>query len=209
MIRRPPRSTQSRSSAASDVYKRQDALVVKGNVEVDAGRIEDQAIVGDDGHALGLGRVGDAARGGRVDGIQHQHLRAVGQRGLGLRELLVGVLIGVAIQDRAIRAQLLELGLEERPVGRFVTGGLGFGQQQGNLAAGGAVRDRRRQADAGRGRRGGRRRHGGSRRHHGGRGHGWGGGGHNCGGSHHGRGGHLGGRRQHGGGGHGGGRRRD
>ena len=25
MIRRPPRSTQSRSSAASDVYKRQDA----------------------------------------------------------------------------------------------------------------------------------------------------------------------------------------
>ena len=26
MIRRPPRSTQSRSSAASDVYKRQDQL---------------------------------------------------------------------------------------------------------------------------------------------------------------------------------------
>ena len=26
MIRRPPRSTQSRSSAASDVYKRQEAL---------------------------------------------------------------------------------------------------------------------------------------------------------------------------------------
>ena len=30
MIRRPPRSTQSRSSAASDVYKRQD-LVAKGS----------------------------------------------------------------------------------------------------------------------------------------------------------------------------------
>src|SRR5450756_2161142 len=28
MIRRPPRSTQSRSSAASDVYKRQDYLVL-------------------------------------------------------------------------------------------------------------------------------------------------------------------------------------
>src|SRR5450756_2883231 len=38
MIRRPPRSTQSRSSAASDVYKRQDinnlayALMVRGAV---------------------------------------------------------------------------------------------------------------------------------------------------------------------------------
>ena len=30
MIRRPPRSTQSRSSAASDVYKRQAACVVVG-----------------------------------------------------------------------------------------------------------------------------------------------------------------------------------
>eukprot|EP00657_Telonema_sp_P-1_P000928 TRINITY_DN11909_c0_g1_i1.p1 TRINITY_DN11909_c0_g1~~TRINITY_DN11909_c0_g1_i1.p1 ORF type:complete len:105 (+),score=37.29 TRINITY_DN11909_c0_g1_i1:63-377(+) len=28
MIRRPPRSTQSRSSAASDVYKRQDLVVL-------------------------------------------------------------------------------------------------------------------------------------------------------------------------------------
>ena len=33
MIRRPPRSTQSRSSAASDVYKRQD-----GGVELDSGQ---------------------------------------------------------------------------------------------------------------------------------------------------------------------------
>src|SRR5450756_2292383 len=30
MIRRPPRSTQSRSSAASDVYKRQDTLHIYG-----------------------------------------------------------------------------------------------------------------------------------------------------------------------------------
>src|SRR5450756_2594390 len=30
MIRRPPRSTQSRSSAASDVYKRQEALMKRG-----------------------------------------------------------------------------------------------------------------------------------------------------------------------------------
>src|SRR5450756_3190070 len=36
MIRRPPRSTQSRSSAASDVYKRQTQYVVKkGTSSVD------------------------------------------------------------------------------------------------------------------------------------------------------------------------------
>ena len=36
MIRRPPRSTQSRSSAASDVYKRQDLLVPSfGHVQLD------------------------------------------------------------------------------------------------------------------------------------------------------------------------------
>ena len=37
MIRRPPRSTQSRSSAASDVYKRQLLAdnIVKGKMKVD------------------------------------------------------------------------------------------------------------------------------------------------------------------------------
>src|SRR5680860_1589252 len=37
MIRRPPRSTQSRSSAASDVYKRQTAPVQGGNVGAGTG----------------------------------------------------------------------------------------------------------------------------------------------------------------------------
>src|SRR5450756_291059 len=36
MIRRPPRSTQSRSSAASDVYKRQEWLNPKGNLRTGA-----------------------------------------------------------------------------------------------------------------------------------------------------------------------------
>src|SRR5450756_2782269 len=38
MIRRPPRSTQSRSSAASDVYKRQFYMIV-GLIQPDSGRI--------------------------------------------------------------------------------------------------------------------------------------------------------------------------
>ena len=35
MIRRPPRSTQSRSSAASDVYKRQGLQAIGGNLYVE------------------------------------------------------------------------------------------------------------------------------------------------------------------------------
>ena len=42
MIRRPPRSTQSRSSAASDVYKRQilDRALLEKIYELDADEIE-------------------------------------------------------------------------------------------------------------------------------------------------------------------------
>ena len=61
MIRRPPRSTQSRSSAASDVYKRQpqfsacvgveavEAIVAAGDVQLsqalDAGRAVDLSLI--------------------------------------------------------------------------------------------------------------------------------------------------------------------
>eukprot|EP00657_Telonema_sp_P-1_P011561 TRINITY_DN679_c0_g1_i2.p2 TRINITY_DN679_c0_g1~~TRINITY_DN679_c0_g1_i2.p2 ORF type:complete len:118 (+),score=57.91 TRINITY_DN679_c0_g1_i2:129-482(+) len=40
MIRRPPRSTQSRSSAASDVYKRQGDMIPKGREKESEGRIK-------------------------------------------------------------------------------------------------------------------------------------------------------------------------
>src|SRR5450756_2808934 len=48
MIRRPPRSTQSRSSAASDVYKRQreEGLHVVGGVVVEDGRVGQPADLG-------------------------------------------------------------------------------------------------------------------------------------------------------------------
>ena len=52
MIRRPPRSTQSRSSAASDVYKRQDLTNSAGEfikfVKVDINVPQRQCIVGTD-----------------------------------------------------------------------------------------------------------------------------------------------------------------
>src|SRR5450756_156356 len=43
MIRRPPRSTQSRSSAASDVYKRQEVRVL---VAQDEGQVIGEAVAG-------------------------------------------------------------------------------------------------------------------------------------------------------------------
>src|SRR5680860_1920430 len=47
MIRRPPRSTQSRSSAASDVYKRQRQQVESGanmlDVNMDEGMLDSEA----------------------------------------------------------------------------------------------------------------------------------------------------------------------
>src|SRR5450756_73691 len=57
MIRRPPRSTQSRSSAASDVYKRQIGL------DMDQGRSGGVVRIASDKHRR-------PARGGEVDGAE-------------------------------------------------------------------------------------------------------------------------------------------
>src|SRR5450756_2152794 len=90
MIRRPPRSTQSRSSAASDVYKRQEL----GDLTV--GREDDLAVGGADlgdpkghvldgaDHALGDPRAGHAdevteavlALGDDEEAVSYTHLRA-------------------------------------------------------------------------------------------------------------------------------------
>src|SRR5450756_2289140 len=68
MIRRPPRSTQSRSSAASDVYKRQEERRTdreRGDDEGDGGEPEERKSV----HRTG-------ARGGR-----RQEKQRAGRRG--------------------------------------------------------------------------------------------------------------------------------
>src|SRR5450756_3225147 len=57
MIRRPPRSTQSRSSAASDVYKRQVLDLAQDLAHLLAGRVVDEARSA--GVAAELGRVRD------------------------------------------------------------------------------------------------------------------------------------------------------
>ena len=65
MIRRPPRSTQSRSSAASDVYKRQ----VQGNVEAGASRLHDVSDEAVQGGSFFFRRLED-------EPVSYTHLRA-------------------------------------------------------------------------------------------------------------------------------------
>ena len=76
------------------------------------------------GTFLAFACVDDRRRGGAVDRVEHHHLDALGQRGLSLLLLLGGVLVGVRVDDLAARAELLDLGLEQRPVLGLVAGRL-------------------------------------------------------------------------------------
>ena len=87
------------------------------------------------GHVLGGGLGDDGAGGLAVDRVEHQHLGAVGEGGLGLAQLLGRVLVGVGVEHLAVGAELLDLGLEQRAVLGLVAGGLGLGQQERDLAA--------------------------------------------------------------------------
>ena len=65
MIRRPPRSTLDRSSAASDVYKRQ-LLVQLAHLAGEAGQVEQADVVA---RGPALGQIGH-------DPVSYTHLRA-------------------------------------------------------------------------------------------------------------------------------------
>src|SRR4051794_13245997 len=106
-----------------------DLDVVEGDVVVD-GRLGDQAVVADHRDLRLVGAVDD--RGGRrgVDRVEDEHLRALGERGLGLALLLGRVLIGVRVDDLAVRTELLGLVLEARAILGLVARRLGLGQQQ-------------------------------------------------------------------------------
>ena len=110
------------------------AHVVEGHVVVDR-RARDQAVIRDHRDVRLLGAVDRRGRRLGVHGVEHEHLRAVGDRRLGLLLLTRGVLIGVLVDDLAARAQRLDLGLEARLVLLLVARGLGLRQQQGDRAA--------------------------------------------------------------------------
>src|SRR6185295_1894419 len=67
-----------------------------------------------------------------IDRVQHEHACALRDRGVGLLLLLVRVLAGVLVEDLAVGAELLDLGLEERPVLLLIAGRLGLGQEEGD-----------------------------------------------------------------------------
>src|SRR5690606_5833060 len=83
----------------------------------------------------GLGVVDDAFGGLGVHRVEDEHPDALGEHRLGLRLLLGLILVGVLVQHLAVRAQLLELRLDERPVERLVPRGLRLGEQQADLEA--------------------------------------------------------------------------
>src|SRR5450756_2763839 len=72
MIRRPPRSTQSRSSAASDVYKRQVQHARGGDVRRDVAGAPGEAVV-DEG-------VAQRAQVDEVRALRYRARRAEGHR---------------------------------------------------------------------------------------------------------------------------------
>src|SRR5262249_19545101 len=69
-----------------------------------------------------------------VHRIEHHDLDALCDRGLALLLLVGGHLVGVRVDDLDLRAELLELGLEERPIGRLVAGGLRLREEERDLA---------------------------------------------------------------------------
>ena len=75
MIRRPPRSTLDRSSAASDVYKRQTATYWSLHVRPESDG--DLAALGEQGDVRAVVRARQVDAGdGRVGPVSYTHLRA-------------------------------------------------------------------------------------------------------------------------------------
>lgn len=110
-----------------------DGLGVEGDESIDCVGIANEAVVRDDHRSRSVGALSQCACRNRVDGIDHQHLRAVGQSRLCLLLLTRGVLPSVRVQQLALRAELLELLLEQRAIGCLVARGLRFRQQQRHL----------------------------------------------------------------------------
>src|SRR5918998_1449275 len=110
-----------------------DGLVVERDVVVDVGRVERQAVVVDHLDALRRRVRLDRRAGAGVEVDEQDHLRAVGDRLLGL--LLLGGLVAFGVRDRGLDAGGVERLLQERPIdGLPAIRRLGVGQQHGHTA---------------------------------------------------------------------------
>src|SRR5450756_2325067 len=91
MIRRPPRSTQSRSSAASDVYKRQASDLVG---KTDAITASIATLVGNIQHAIGIDR-STVDLAALVEDVQRRTLPAVIQGLADQTQMIAGSVLAV------------------------------------------------------------------------------------------------------------------
>ena len=124
-----------------------DALIVEGDVVV--GRlVGDRAVVGDDLDALRLRQLNEAGGRGGIDRVEHDHLGALRDHRVELLLLQRHVGVGVLVDDRAVGAELLHLGLEARKVVLLVAGRGLVGHQEGHrgvfLRPRGATHERQR-----------------------------------------------------------------
>src|SRR5207248_968512 len=118
----------------------------------------DEAVLAESGNRLlhlGLGLRGGPARrvellGDLVARFVDDRVRALSDRGLGMRLLLRRVLRRVRVQDLAAGAELPDVLLEQRPVQRLVASRLVLGQEEGDLAALSAAAGSARRARAAR-----------------------------------------------------------
>ncbi len=92
-----------------------DRLVVEGDVEIRRRR-RDRAVIGDDLHALALGLLDQRRRRRGIDGVDDDHLRALGDHGIELLLLARRVRVGVLVEHLAGGAQLAHLGDETRVI---------------------------------------------------------------------------------------------
>ena len=88
-----------------------DPLIIEGDIVV--GRhVGDRTVIGDDLDALAMRLLDQRGGGARVDGVEHDHLGALGDHRVELLLLKRGIGVGVLVDHRAGRAELLHLGLE-------------------------------------------------------------------------------------------------
>jgi hypothetical protein len=107
-------------------------LVIERHVVV--GRdVGNRAVISDDRHLLRLGLLHHRRRGRRVHRVENDRLDALRQRRIHLLLLLGGVGVGVLVQHRAARTELLQALLEQRLVGQFVARRRRVGHEEADL----------------------------------------------------------------------------
>ena len=110
-----------------------DPDVVERHIRVHVGAVQDQPVIADHRDVLLLGQLNHRRRRGGIDRVENHHVGTIGQRRLHLAMLLRSVLVGVAVDHVAVRAEVLDRRLELRVIVGLVPGRLRLRQEEGDL----------------------------------------------------------------------------